>query len=249
MKSKIVPVSNIARLMQASDSLTNRAPGMPGMGLIFGATGLGKTTAVTWLITRTNAVYVRALSTTTPSSLLQNIAKELDIAPRSSNVQTVEAIVQKLAETGRALFVDEADYLVDQKRLVETLRDIHDLATVPVVLIGMDGIQRGIRRWTQLTGRIAEWVQFNPCTLEDAALMAAQLADVRIADDLVAHLHTETRGSVRLLVVGLHQVESYAKSRGFDSIALATWPRDRKFFIGNSPVAAKPSKPAMSAVG
>jgi DNA transposition AAA+ family ATPase len=235
MRSKIVPVSNVARLSAASEALLNRDPGMPGMGLIYGNTGLGKTTAVTWLITRNNGVYVRALASSTPSSILRTIARELDIEPRGSNVETVEAIVQRLAETGRPLFVDEADYLVDQKRLVETLRDIHDLATVPVVLIGMEGIQRRIKSRLQLTGRIAQWVEFHPATLGDLQLLAQQLVDVAIAPELLRQLHESSNGSMRLAVVGLGHIEALAKAKGLERVGLDDWTKGKAFFFGEAP--------------
>lgn len=238
MRSKIVPVANVMRLSAASDALLNREPGMPGMGLIYGHTGLGKTTAVTWLITRNNGVYVRALSTTTPSSLLRTIARELDLEPRRSNVETVEAIVQRLAETGRPLFVDEADYLVSSTRLVETLRDIHDLATVPVVLIGMAGIQRRLRSREQLTGRIAQWVEFAPASMDDLRLLATQLMEVSLADDLLARLHEASRGSMRLAVVGMGHIEALGKSKGLPTVALADWPRGKNFSLNDAAHAA-----------
>ncbi|SRR5579883_1329194 len=249
MRSKIVPVTNVSRLTEAANALLERAPGMPGMGLIHGETGYGKTTAVTWLITRVNGVYVRALATTTPSSLLAGIARELDLQPRPSNVQTVEAIVQKLAITGRPLFIDEADYLVENKRTVETLRDIHDLATVPVVLIGMAGIQRRIQSRQQLTGRIAQWVEFQPCSFEDVQALSRELAEVGIADDILKRVYELTRGSVRLIVVALNRIEGYARARGLSAIALKDWPANADFFLGNAPRATQPrAKPALAAV-
>ena len=238
MRSKIVPVSNVARLSAASDALLNREPGMPGMGLVHGDTGRGKTTAITWLITRNNGVYVRALSTTTPSSLLRTIARELDLDPRNSNVETVEAIVQRLAETGRPLFVDEADYLVSSGRLVETLRDIHDLSTVPVVLIGMAGIQRKLRNRPQLMGRIAQWVEFQPATRDDLSMLATQLAEVTIEADLLGRLHEATRGSMRLAVIGMSHIEALAKAKGLTSIGMVDWPRGQNFTFNDQAHAA-----------
>jgi Cdc6-like AAA superfamily ATPase len=238
MRSRIVPVSNVARLSAASEALLNREPGMPGMGLIHGDTGLGKTTAVTWLITRNNGVYVRALSTTTPSSLLRTIARELDLESRPSNVETVEVIVQRLAETGRPLFVDEADYLVTSAKLVETLRDIHDLATVPVVLIGMAGIQRKLRSRPQLTGRIAQWVEFQPASADDLRMLATQLVEVTIADDLLARLHEASRGSMRLAVVGMGHIEALAKAKNLTTVTLADWPRGKTFSLNDAAHAA-----------
>jgi DNA transposition AAA+ family ATPase len=247
MRSKIVPISNVGRLMEAADALINRSIGMPGMGLIEGQTGYGKTTAVAWLTTRLNGVYVRALATTTPSSLLDSICKELNIGKRATNVGTVEEIVRKLAETSRPLFIDEADYLADRKKLIETLRDVHDLSTVPVVLIGMHGFRRKVTSLQQLTGRIAEWVEFQPSTIDDATRLAKELAEVEISADLVRKLHAEANGSVRLIVVGMSKIEQYAKARGWDRIALAQWPTTSSFFVGSAPKA--PQRAAIAAVG
>lgn len=234
MRSKIVPISNVARLAEAGDALLNRAPGMPGMGLCHGATGLGKSTAIAWLATRQHGVYVRALATSTPTSLLETICRELNIAARGRVAQTVEAIVSKLAETGRPLFVDEADYVVSQTRLVDTLRDLHDLSSVPVILIGMAGIDRKISLSPQLSGRMAQWVEFKPCSFEDAKRLAADLCEVVVADDLVAELHSRAGGSVRNTVVGLARIEQLARARSMTAFALADWPRGQDFFLGPS---------------
>lgn len=235
MRYRIVPVKNVTRLTEAGDALINRGYGMPGMGLIFGATGYGKTTAATWFVNHCHGVYVRAMATTTPSSLLGTICKELDMAPMRSCAPMTEAIVEKLAQTGRPLFVDEADYLADSKRMTETLRDLHDMATVPVILIGMAGIQRKLAHRQQLSGRLAQWVEFAPCDMEDARMLASQLCEVSVADDLLAKLHRKASGSVRLLVVGLGRIEHYARARGLDSIAATDWRGGDDFFLGSAP--------------
>lgn len=235
MRFKIVPVSNVARLAEAGDALLNRAPGMPGMGLCHGASGLGKSTAIAWLATRQHGVYVRALATSTPTSLLDTICRELNIASRGRVAQTVEAIVSRLAETGRPLFVDEADYVVGQARLVDTLRDLHDLSSVPVILIGMAGIDRRISLSPQLSGRMAQWVEFKPCSQQDAKQLARELCEVAVADDLVTELHTRASGSVRNIVVGLGRIEQFARSRATQAVSLADWPRGTDFFLGPAP--------------
>lgn len=231
MKYQIVPVSNVVRLSEAGNALIERGLGMPGMGLIHGHTGAGKTTAATWFITRCHGVYVRAMATSSPANLLGTILKELDIEPRGSCAERVETIVAKLAESQRPLFVDEADYLVENKRLVDTLRDIHDLATVPVVLIGMAGIQRKIRGREQLAGRIAQSVEFAPASAADALLLARHLCEIDVAEDLVARVHAKASGSMRLLVVGLARVEAWAKARSKKAVALADWPAREDFFM------------------
>jgi len=247
MRSKTVPISNIARLSEAANALIHRAYGMPGMGLIEGQTGYGKTTAVAWLSIKLNGAFVRALATTTPSSLLESICKELGVGRRPTNVGTVEVIVQRLAETGRPLFIDEADYLVTNKRTIETLRDIHDLATVPVVLIGMHGFRRKVTHLQQLTGRIAQWVEFEAASIDDAKQLARELAEVDVAADLVHRLHDAARGSVRLIVVGLGRIEQFARARSLSKVSATDWPANADFFVGTAPTTKRAT--ALAAVG
>lgn len=244
MKYRILPVKNVARMQNAGEALITRSLGMPGMGLIWGPTGYGKTTAATWFINQCHGVYVRALRLSSPKSLLSSIARELDYDPGGrNNGEIVERIVQRLAETGRPLFIDEADYIVESRRLIDTLRDIHDLSTVPVILIGMHGIEKRIRGNEQFTGRIAQWVDFQGADFEDAELLANGLCEVSVATDLLQELYKaaspRTRAGeqggaeIRRLVVGLGNIERYALGRGKQKIARADWPSDKSFFIGS----------------
>jgi DNA transposition AAA+ family ATPase len=253
MRHRIVPVKNVSRLRDAGDALIERAMGMPGMGLIFGPTGYGKTTATTWFINQCHGVYIRAMRLWSPKSMLVAIARELDLDTHGlNNGEMVERIIQRLAETGRPLFIDEADYVVENRRLTDTLRDIHDLSTVPVILVGMHGIEKRIRGNEQFTGRIAQWVSFEGIDLPDARLMADQLAEVAIGDDLLADLHSEaspkrvdTGAEVRRLVVGLGRIEQYARARGLDRIGLGELPKGFDYFIGQAvTVGAAPAKGA-----
>lgn len=256
MRAKIVPVKNIAAMKAAGDALIHRATGMPGMGLIWGPTGYGKTTAVTWFVNQCHGVYVRAVRLWTPKTMLSAIARELDIdCRRMNNAETLEAIIQRLAETGRPLFVDEADYVIDSRRLTDTLRDIHDLSVCPVILVGMHGIEKRIRGNEQFTGRIAQWVAFGGCDLSDARLLADGLCEVTVADDLLADLHDKASpksgggAEIRRLVVGLAAIEGYAKRRGMAQIAKKDWP-GRDYFIGAPAApAAAPAKVVRIAEG
>jgi len=223
MKSKTLPVKNITRLATATEALMTRAPGAPGMGLVHGHSGFGKTTAIAWMNNKKNGVYVRALATWTPSAMLTAILRELRRSPRGSCSLMTEDIVEELGRTGRPLFIDEADYLVSSMKLTETLRDIHDISLVPVVLVGMDKIEDRLRHRKQLLGRLAQNVRFEPADAEDAQLLASQLCEVTVKPDLISVLHDKSGGSVRNIVVGLARIEQKARALGLGEI-------DRKQF-------------------
>lgn len=232
MKSTIVPVNNVVRLSVAGNELMNRPAGAPGLGLVYGKPGLGKTTAVTWYVNRVNGVYVRAMRCCTPLSLLKDICEELELdVPRSSR-DAIRAITRAMAEDNRPLFIDEADYLMDRSDLVETVRDIHDVSTVPVILIGMDKIAKKLKSYPQFESRVMAWVGFGLCKFDDARQIADDMCEgFQVADDLLQSLLSAAHGEIRRIVVGLHQLEKVAKTKGIALLTLRDF--DGAFFLGH----------------
>lgn len=230
MSPTLAQTQNMKALMVGYDELKQRAAGTPGMGLIYGFTGAGKTTATCWLINKQNAVYVRALAMWSGQSMLQEICREIGIEPQGSPSRMLPLIIERFALTGRALFVDEADYLFHNPRLLETLRDIHDQSLCPVVLIGMEGIDRKILRHKQLARRISQWIEFKPLDLDDLTKVAAAVCPVQVAPDLLQNLHQVSKGSIGLSVVGLAQIAKAGKGRE-TPMDLGSWG-DREFFLG-----------------
>jgi hypothetical protein len=118
--------------------------------------------------------------------------------------------------------------------MLDTLRDIHDTSNVPVILIGHEGTERRLVHRAQLARRISEWVEFRPLDKEDARILANTVAEVDIADDLLADLHAQSKGSTGLMTVGLARIESMAKANGWKTVDADQW-QGRAFFLGNAP--------------
>lgn len=224
MKSLVVPVKNIARLAEASSSLLTRTPGTPGIGLIYGKSGLGKTTATAWFVNQCNGIYVRALSTWSSGAMLQSILRELDVAPSNHRLSSmVVQIADCLRLTGRPLFLDEFDYIVEDKKMTETLRDIHDLSSVPIILVGMDGVRHKIQLRDQFANRISQWVEFRSMDFDDCCMLRDQLCETTIRDDLLRRLFEASRGIIRLIVVGLDAIERKARTLAVSEIDTEKW--------------------------
>lgn len=230
MKNELARVKNIRKVSQAYEALVLRETSIPGMGLITGATGAGKSASITWLAGICNAVMVRATATVTMTGLLGAILQELGSTPLYRASQMLTQTVDKLVDSDRPLFIDEADYLLRDWRMLETLRDIHDLTSLPVVLVGMKGIQRKLAHREQLTRRISQFVELDPLDIADARLLADTCTDIRLEDDLLTSLHKEAKGNVGLMIVGLSRIESYAKTRLWKAINASQWG-NRKLFL------------------
>jgi DNA transposition AAA+ family ATPase len=230
MRSKFAMVKNAIRLQAAYEQLAGRDPGTPGMGLVHGFTGYGKTTAVAWLVNQTHGIYVRSFATWTPSAMLGSLMVELGAEPLPSCARMAGHIVNELCRTGRPVFVDEADYLLANTKMIESLRDIHDASNVPVILIGMEGIERRLIHRQQLARRISHWVAFQPCDAEDARTLADTVCEVAIEDDLLLPLHGAAKGSIGLMVVGLARIEAVARGNRLKTMGAEQWG-DRQFFL------------------
>lgn len=236
MKHKMAITKNVLQLKAAYEALAQRGFGVEGMGLVHGQAGFGKTTALTWLRAQTNAVHVRACATWTPTAMLKAIAIELEFEPHYRAIDNVHEIVRLLVTTNRGLYVDELDYLTGSEHLakaLDTLRDIHDLSKMPVLLIGMAGIERKLKGRLQLARRITQWIEFLPADLDDARVLADTVCEQALDDELLGDLHRDANGNIGLMTNGLAKIEQFGKANGLSKKKLgrAEWG-GRPFFLG-----------------
>ncbi len=234
MRNKLAIVKNVVALQTAYESLAGRDLGVPGLCLVHGFTGAGKTTAIAWLVNRVRGVYLRACATWTPSAMLGATMKELGAEPLNRSAAMVAHIAQQLATRNRPLFVDEADYLFRDLAMLETLRDIHDVSGSPIVLIGMEGIEKRIVHRLQFSRRISQWVEFLPTDAEDARTLADTVCEVEVKDDALHDLHAEAKGSMGLMVVGLSRMESHARANSWKFVDRERWG-NRPYFLSRAP--------------
>jgi DNA transposition AAA+ family ATPase len=236
VKNELARVKNLLQLYQAYESLaeiTKLDLGIPSMGLVSGSTGCGKTRSITWLVQQShiNGILLRANATWTLNAMLAGIASSLGISPQWRNAKTLTSVVEWFQTTRRPLFIDECDYLLRDLRMIETLRDIHDMAGIPVILIGMSGIEKKLAHRQQLSRRISQFVEFQPLDMQDARILADTVCDVGVSDDLLAKIHKESQGGMGLMIVGLSRVEAFAKTQQWESVNASQWGQSKKFFL------------------
>jgi DNA transposition AAA+ family ATPase len=234
MRYKIVEVKNVVALFSAYEALAESDGSIPRMGLVYGVTGAGKTSAITLLANRVDAVMVKASPTWTLRTMLNMVMKELSADPMRSNSDMEQFIIEKMQMDNRPLFVDEADAFTDPAvrgdrsyAILETLRSIHDISKMPVMLIGMPGIERRLACRHQLMRRFSQWVEFQPAKLDDARQIATACCEVNVEEDLLRKLLDSAQGNVGLLMVGLARMERKAKVNGLEKIGLREWGGER----------------------
>lgn len=230
----VAPLANVARLIQLIDRCHTRAHGLPGMGTFYGRAGLGKTTAGVYATNKFNACHIEAMPFGGVKNLLTMIVKELGFRPARTVPALFDQVAEELARTDRPLILDEADHLLSEK-MIETVRRLHDVTGVPVILMGEEGLPQKLARWERVHGRMLSWVGAEPATIEDVQHLAGIYArGIDIRDDVKKRLLVASRGSIRNVSTNLSNLREFAAERGLTRLTMEEWGT-RGFHSGQAP--------------
>lgn len=220
---KTVLTSNVIKATSALDTLLGRSEVEEGMGLFYGEPGEGKTTTVTYLVNRYQGVFLRASVTWTVTAMLQSLMHALKLEPCYRRAPMIDAAIDDFVQRPRPLFIDESDYLFRQTDMLDALRDLYDNAGFPVILIGMEEIERKVRSSQKLSRfkrRITQIVEFIGLSFEDTRMVANELCEVHIKDGLVGRLHAELKGNIGNIVIGISKIERFARANNLESVGI-----------------------------
>lgn len=217
MKKVFARTSNVNRFVAAMARLQDRPAELPGMALVYGEPGLGKTRTCLWWCAQNDGVFVRTKKLMSGRWLLEEIVAELGEAPMRRTSDLFRQAIDQLLGRPRTLFVDEADYLAHDARVIETLRDLHDTTGTPVVLVGMDHADKKLARFKHLFDRFSEVVRFGALGLQDVKAIAAQMCEVKLADEAASYIHSQTN-RFRRVVIWLYRAEHIARANSLKEV-------------------------------
>jgi hypothetical protein len=240
MKKVMAITKNSFRLLHVAQELTANANGNELMALLYGLPGEGKTTCIDWAIDKTNGIALRAKSCWTQTGMLADLATELRCPEkiRRSNRTNVmlNSVIEHLNDNPRPLFIDEVDRLVmaynriNGEKIMECLRDIHDIARIPLVLVGEENSAVTVQENGRFGRRIKHWVEFKGIDREDCRTVADTVCEVAIADDLLDHLYSEAGANIGRIILGIESIERHGKTRDLTEVDLAAWGGKPLFF-------------------
>ena len=220
MKPVFVKTKNVKNFVSTLANLQNRAKGVPGMALVYGEPGLGKTQAALWWVANNqeDAIYVSATQSMTTKWLLEEIIRELGDSPFYRTSEIFEQIVRELIKRPKVIIVDEIDYLAHEKSTIEMLRDIHDRTHAPIVLIGMTYADKKLKRYRHLYDRLSEILQFQKFPFEDTKNLINELSEVKFDNSAIEYMQN-CDNRFRQIVKIIDKAESFAKSNEITLIA------------------------------
>ncbi len=219
MNRIFVKTTNVKNFIGLVENLINKPKNIPKMGLIYGEPGLGKSQTALWLACKYNAIYLRATNLMTGRWLLEEIAKEMDEIPRYLTSDNFNLIVQKLKQKPQLIIVDEIDYLMNNLKTIEILRDIHDETDCPIIFVGMGLAHKKLERYKHLFDRFSEIVKFETFGVNDIAQIINQLAEIKFTTDSIEYIHKKYN-RFRQIVQLINQLEIVAKDNTLEEINL-----------------------------
>ncbi len=211
MKNEFAMTKNVMRFLSGIEVVETPVNGRIGMLLCLGEPGTGKTEVGQWFANKEDCPYIRATDIMSRRSLLSKIVAELGIAPDFRTDDLFNQAVDWLIDHPSTIIVDEIDYLV-RGGMVEVLRDLNDVTNVPIVMIGMQQVDKKLRRFPHLFDRFTTVVKFHTFDLEDITKIASQICEVSISEDGLRFIHERGHGKFRRTMVWFARAERIAKN-------------------------------------
>ena len=199
---------------------------MPGLALVWGTRGLGKTRAALWYAAKNGAIYIRAKTRWSDSWLLQDLATEIGLSfgARPSLKALFEGVVANLKERPRLITVDEIN--LASFSCLGTLRDVHDLSDNPFLFVGHEGVLQRLKPIGPLFDRLLYVAEFKPFTHDDLKDFSSQCLDVPANDDALTKVVKLAQGNVRKSIVLLKGAENRARAARASCIGPEHLPRE-----------------------
>ena len=217
MNKTFIKTQNVKNFIGLVENLISKPKNIPKMGLVHGDPGLGKSQTALWLACKYDGIYLRASNLMTGRWLLEEMVKELDEIPRFLTSDNFNIVVKKLKQNPQVIFIDEIDYLMNNYKTIETLRDIHDETGCPIIFIGMGLAHRKLERYKHLYDRFSEILKFETFGVSDLSQIIGQLSEIPFIPDAIEYIHSKYN-RFRQIIQLINQMEIFAKDNNLAEI-------------------------------
>lgn len=231
-RSPLAQINNVALMLEAVEKLRNRNINMPGLGVFYGYSGLGKSMAASFVAATAdpslnqNVAYVEMKSVWTKKSLLEAICKEINLIASNTCASMLEQIAEEVVARNILIIIDEFDYLVE-KKAVSVIKDLHDATQGAILLIGEEELPNKLLKWEHFSNRILDFFSAQRSNLEDAKILRTFYSNgVEIKDCLLERILDETDGCIRRIVVNLNNITEKAKSQNIKIVSAKEWQQE-----------------------
>lgn len=218
MKQRFVVTKNVKSLYKLADMLLEKGNGTPGIGLFYGAPGLGKTEAAIHMHVQRDYIYLRSKTAWTIRWFLNDLLRELDEKEEGLIKRAYGRLVEVLTIDPKLVIIDEVDHMLHDSKVIETMRDLHDDTGNCFLLMGMQDAQRKLKGFPHLYSRFADVVRAKPIESNEILQISDALSDVPMNEEAADRLFEVTNGEFRRIITWLYYLERKAKANSLDVI-------------------------------
>lgn len=216
MKPVFIATRNYSRFNELCSNLLQTSLGLE-MASVTGPAGRGKTTAAMRIATMNpDTVYVRFQGRLSPPALLREVAFALGAVRPRTQETCFEVIQTELEKRRKLLLLDEADRC--GLKYLNILRDLHDVCSVPVVLIGEEPLTSRLRQERRLLSRVATELSFDPIKADDVLLFYRQALELPLSRSHSITLARRSGGDFRMMMNDCIRLERVMKVSGVSEI-------------------------------
>lgn len=218
----------VERVFSLGKSLINPRPGTPKLALEYGDPGLGKTIANLMfadMVAREvghdrRPLFIRALATDTLGSFLKNLVTELGQEPRYFASDLYHQAESMLSEYPRLLIIDEIDRLIPNRRAVEMLRDLSDVAGCGIMMIGMNSCERQLARLPHVYYRMkGNILHVKPLSVEGVKNVIDKLSEVALDDSAIRKIHEVSGGKIGDIIPEIIRAEKISRANDLKTVS------------------------------
>lgn len=221
VNNKHAPIANVALMMELVETLVKRPEWVPGIGVFTGPSGFGKSTAATVAASEYDAIVIEIDPNYTVKHVFKLLCKELGVPENGTTADLSDRLARALMLEPRAVILDEADHLVDNK-IIEPVRCVIDRCDGTLVLIGEEKLPGKLSKIERLHSRVMDYIQAEPLAEQDTPYFAEIYAPgISIAPDLYEEMLNASGVSARRLTTNLYRISETARRAGTSELNLA----------------------------
>jgi len=214
----VTDLKNVQKFYSAIEKVNHKLTGVERMALVFSDPGYGKTRTALHYAANNGAVMIRTKKLMTGRWLLEEIVEELGAEPKWKSKDLFGQAIDLLGERRRTIILDEIDYFTSDSRVIETMRDLHDIAHAPIIFIGMGQADKKLRRFPHLYDRFVDVVKFEKLDEPDISQMCKDLSEYRFEDEAVSKIAADSQGRIREIIKMIHRAEAAGRANKTRSI-------------------------------
>ncbi len=219
-------MGNVEMSMEAMQNAMS--DGKANMGLIYGDSGWGKTVALKLYqsLKSDKVIYIRARRSWTASWMIEDIARALGLSVSGRTRDRFMRVVDYLSQSPKILIIDEMNHFVDDAKIMETLRDIHDICeNNPIIIAGSEGIEKRIKRYTSLCDRLRVVIDFNFIDGSDVEQFTKKYK-TQFSKGVCDAISKDSKGkSMRAMMRMLDELDNKARANKIKELDEATYRR------------------------